>query len=201
MSIKPFYVYKPSRDEAVEIVERIIANGGECIDAVAGMDAEPESNFYQYDTYSCWGFVPRKGSYTGVHDWYESGDSTQLTMPQVRAMLPCEKYDGVKQEWNGEGLPPVGTVCEFIQILEGTSFGWKGPAQVEYYGTELVVLKMNGKSVVTEGCVTYGMFRPLRTARDNFIERTIEIIGSEEGTVEEILGRLFDAGLAKDAEE
>lgn len=189
MSIKPFYVYKPSRDEAIEIVERIIANGGVCFDAVIGMDVVPANQRYEHDLYDSWGYLPNDGSYTcnGL------GGENRLTMQQVRAMLPCEKYDG--KEWNGEGLPPVGVVCEGLLQVEAGHPKW----------VKVEVLK-----IVKGRCAVYrddydvlkwcDEFRPLPTARDKFINDALAIAENVDAGLHVILGLIYDKMIAGDTE-
>ena len=70
-NIKPFYVYKPTHDEAIEIVKRIVANGGNCYDAVSLMEAIPNGGFYTHDFYEYWGYCASVGSCTvGNHCYY-----------------------------------------------------------------------------------------------------------------------------------
>lgn len=60
--------------------------------------------------------------------------------------------------WIGEGLPPVGTVCEYKRIVDAA---WK-QLKVKYHGTDFSVLEVNGDDVVMWN-VHYGAFRPIRT--------------------------------------
>ena len=113
-------------------------------------------------------------------------------------MLPCEKYDTVNAvEWNGEGLPPVGTVCELS--LDGGEFKW---CTVRFVGKKIVVVDHKNYSEQTYK-PTDIEFRPLRTKRDKWIDKAIGAIGGKQAIInaEAILGKLYDAGLAKDIDE
>ncbi|WP_447875856.1 hypothetical protein [Serratia fonticola] len=66
-----------------------------------------------------------------------------------------------KQVWNGEGLPPVGTVCEI-----GSEYRMWSRGEVMYVSKLTIVFKHHqDDSDDTEGCYFPGtvQFRPIRT--------------------------------------
>lgn len=78
-----------------------------------------------------------------------------------RPIINDKEQDMSEQEWDGEGLPPVGTECEY---LDGVSCQW-GPAAI-------VAHHINGEEAIWSryihgGELFYGTasdFRPIRTA-------------------------------------
>ena len=85
------YVANPTHDEAVEIVERLIANGADAYDVVEGMGVEG-GDHQDFDCWSLWGYNSKENvTYTDGFgtDW--SKRSKQLTMQEFRSAFPCEK--------------------------------------------------------------------------------------------------------------
>lgn len=121
-------------------------------------------------------------------------------------------------KWNGEGLPPVGTVCELSDETEFLSLH-----------TGRVITKPLGEKVAVAGhatrldnevvCVVIQpvydmdcgfavgnhelMVNPLRTKREKWIDKAVDAIGGKQAIIntEAVLRKLYDAGLAKDIEE
>ena len=73
-------------------------------------------------------------------------------------------------DWNGEGLPPVGTVCEYKPILDDDWITVK----ITGYGERLILLKPHGKDYETVGSSAAGHFRPLKTERERAIDEMRE---------------------------
>lgn len=96
------YVEKPTHDEAVEIVERLIANGAKAHDVVKGMNIGLYG--YSFNDNNYWGYSYDYGTFTHDSGSAWGGRSKQLTMPEFRAAFPCEKYDSVDDdEWPQPG--------------------------------------------------------------------------------------------------
>ena len=106
--------------------------------------------------------------------------------------------------WNGEGLPPIGTVCEW---KEKTGFQWVA-AKVLFITEKSVVLQRSDGfewQMVTARAV----FRPIRTAeqiaaeeRKKEILQMIDVFGTDTAiwgldAVREICGHLWAAGYRK----
>lgn len=122
-----------------------------------------------------------------------------------------------RPEWNGEGLPPVGTVCEFAGFnpeetlpsdpiigdrvtviahfksgsIDVAAFTFFVPPEFEYLQ-------------VAQGA--YGCFRPIRTPeqiaaeeRSKSIAEIVKLVGWEYGVVgsDEAAARIYDAGYRK----
>ena len=91
---------KPASEaEAREIIERALANG-----AAANETLE----VWPWDMCEAWG-VYNGYTYTQSLGFYRDRGFTEYTIEQVREKFPMP---GEQQQWNGEGLPPVGVECE-----------------------------------------------------------------------------------------
>lgn len=177
------YVERPTKEEAIEIVDRAVANGVECWDAVEGMDVNPKGGFYEYDEFDFWGICVDRGTYTyDINmDWCES--AIKLTMDEYRAKFPCEKYDGVSN-----GLPPVDWKGEALRNGE-----WLAGKVVyhSFYGNALFVDNEDAFAFWTKE------FRPLRTARERFIEAALSLdCEPQQGMLSrnDFVGAMYDAG-------
>lgn len=75
-----------------------------------------------------------------------------------------ERYISRPIEWNGEGLPPVGTVCEFN---DGCGGGYK-KVEIMYVSAQTILVKFDGSpNEDVEGAYSPHeslYFRPIRTA-------------------------------------
>ena len=93
-------------------------------------------------------------------------------------------------EWDGEGLPPVGAVCEVKHI--GV---WH---QTTIVGVDegLPVFKTDWCQRYAYACGADFQFRPIRTDRERWIKAASEVArkGLKNG---DMLGYVYDAGLAK----
>tara|TARA_Y100000310_G_C20520906_1_gene733625 strand:+ start:223 stop:735 length:513 start_codon:yes stop_codon:yes gene_type:complete len=111
------------------------------------------------------------------------------------SLCALEKIDE-KTEWNGEGLPPVGTVCELS--MDDGEFKW---CLVRFIGEKIVVVdhKNYKEQTYKPGMIK---FRPIRTKRDEWIDAAMLAGGiRKRDGAREVYGNLYDAGLAKDIEE
>jgi hypothetical protein len=125
----------------------------------------------------------------------------------------------MKQEWTGEGLPPVGTVCQLKNVESGSE--WREVAEngskvtiIAHYmnaGTPLAAFTVGviGESFTVDSA-TESFFEPIRTPEQIAAEergRSVEqmvadlrllIVGGKEFSVCEAL---YDAGYRKQAEK
>lgn len=103
--------------------------------------------------------------------------------------------------WNGDGLPPVGTVCEWSHT---DGIPWTGPVEVLFLSKHTVLLRHPGNGD-TEGAYSPGdcQFRPLRTAEQIAKEEREEAVhqmGVDAGfstDPQSAYKRLYDAGYRK----
>lgn len=183
------YVEKPTHDEAVEIVERLIANGVEAYDVVEGMYIDGSGNEYSYDEYKRWGYHPNFGSYTGNNDDNWSNCSKSLSIQEFRDAFPCDKYDEVVEEWDGEGLPPAGCNCEYT-VSKFKNRSWYVGKIIAYNG-DMVWVSNNGLQRISN--MEFRPLQPEKTDREKFIEAGLEIAKSHYWTSKELLEALYDA--------
>lgn len=114
------------------------------------------------------------------------------------------------QRWDGQGLPPVGCVCEVINHVTGS---WRTAFIAAHH--------VNGEEALWTreregGQVMYGGtedFRPLRTDRDRAIDEMMKVAPSSECVDEalfkprmtkserEFAGSIYDAGMYKQESE
>lgn len=103
-------------------------------------------------------------------------------------------------EWFGEGLPPVGTVCE---VAIGYGHDGDRVRIVAHDDGEAVGRYMSGELIGSYASFVEGQLIPPRTAeqiaadeRKNTIKKMMEVYGnSPDVFLRDRLGRLYDAGL------
>lgn len=107
-------------------------------------------------------------------------------------------------EWGGEGLPPVGTVCE----LRARGGGW-GKAEIKYHGRAICVwlwLRDDGNIEQVEHalCPDHMEFRPIRTPeqiaaeeRKEAISKMLRYAAITGESYRDVCGKLYDAGYRK----
>jgi len=197
------YVANPTHDEAVEIIERLIANGAPTHDVVGVMDVYGIK--YAYDERNCWGYYSEFGTYTHDtnSDWARR--SKQLTMPEFRAAFPCDKYDEVNS-----GLQ----VGEIMELVEDTDFfsAQTGESTTLKTGHKVVIAGVatrydnNATCAVVQSttntscgfCVLNPDFlRPVKSGRDKFVKaakKPLEEMQVSSGNAERMAEALYDAG-------
>lgn len=198
------YVAHPSEDEAVEIVERLIANGAKAHDVVEGMGVDSTGGEFTHNDGVCWGYHSDCGTYLGNGGGCWASHSKQLTMQEFRAAFPCEKYDGVNA-----GLQ----VGEIMELVEDTDFfsAQTGESTTLKSGHKVVIAGVatrydnNATCAVVQSttntscgfCVLNPDFlRPIKSDREKFIEAAIEAVGGKQAVIsaDSIFGKLYDAG-------
>jgi hypothetical protein len=126
-----------------------------------------------------WFFTP-----LGVSDWKQS--IHQWTDDEFLAVRPTEQT-----QWNGEGLPPIGTEVEYCSAAHDGEW-FKGNI-LGYHGKYVWMLESHDN----EPC-TYSLseveFRPIKTERQIQIDKIESIIYYAECTTTSAAERLYDAG-------
>ncbi|HCI1891752.1 TPA: hypothetical protein NOS95_002682 [Pseudomonas aeruginosa] len=107
--------------------------------------------------------------------------------------------------WNGQGLPPVGTVCEYLD----TNLEWH---EVEIFGIDKAQRRIFASPWMTMpymGCSAPECFRPIRTPeqiaaeeRSKECDRIFVILSSveREGNRSDMAEALYDAGYRRQEE-
>lgn len=102
------------------------------------------------------------------------------------------RLERIEQEpqWNGEGLPPVGTACEFKRTDVWVS------GKVKYQSDKFVILNTdtNAGEMVFDPCSL--QFRPIRTEREKAIDEMMKVVNHGLPS-KELVARLYDAGYRK----
>lgn len=183
------YVANPTHDEAVEIVERLIANGAEVFDVVEGMGIDYNGFKCANDDYDYWGYRSSCGTYADNKSSEWANRSKQLTMQEFRAAFPCDKYDSVVDD-NEEWPQPLDEVV------------------VDCYGKwdAIFIGKSQSGACVCEMPEEYehgvydsfakGLLSKPKSDREKFVELASEVnrklaIGASES---DMLNALYDAG-------
>lgn len=162
---------KPANEaESKEIIERAVSSGAR--------------NIYG-----------RKGSSSRIPYGVVNGcldcrviEGTEYTIEQVRKLFPLP---GEQTKWDGEGLPPVGTVCEH----------WWGGVYDD--DVEIVQYRRNGNHVVfwriNKDCVDgaeipTAEFRPLRSEREHWVEQSLKVLQKDPCALpSQLMGMIYDA--------
>ncbi len=108
------------------------------------------------------------------------------------------------EEWNGEGLPPVGAVVEVVDAGYGIEYGEnligknaEVKAWVHQKTCDVAVLDYEGGLY----CFRSEMLRPIRSEREKAVEEAMKDIGAEDGDFASILAaveRMVAAGYRKE---
>lgn len=130
-----------------------------------------------------------------------------------RPTLNTEETE-MKQQWSGEGLPPVGTVCELsgdcgfyslqldqiTELEEGEHVVVIGHAVRRDNGcTCITIQSMNDLSIGFSTGNSEWMVRPIKTDRDRWIEAAMGAASCPDRAplVRNYFESIYDAGLAK----
>lgn len=110
------------------------------------------------------------------------------------------------EEWSDSGIPPIGTVCEYLW-QEGMK--WRKCEVVAYYFANIVAIDRVDCAAV---CLHVGLFRPIKTPEQIAAEEREKAIAAEERlqaihemlsyvenycTFKDLMGVLYDAGYRK----
>jgi hypothetical protein len=109
-------------------------------------------------------------------------------------LIPVEELMAQPPEWDGEGLPPVGTVC---RIRAGD---WAySSVRITYMGSGVFCYEVNGTEYT--GSWDDATFYPIKTEREKAIDDIKSLItkscGLTEHRIQIIATALFDAGYRK----
>ena len=180
------YIANPSHDEAVEIVERLVANGAEAHDVVKSMDIG--YNKYAYNEYSCWGYYSGLGTYTNNSGVGWTEHAKQLTMQEFRDAFPCEKYDSTTEEWP----QPGDEVVVSFQGKWDSVFIGKSPS-----GSYVCQMPKNYEHGAYDGFSKDWLGKP-QSEREKFIEAATLVdnsVPNDAGLcdIQAMMGKLYDA--------
>lgn len=115
---------------------------------------------------------------------------------KITAYRPILDAHAEDKPWNGEGLPPVGTVCE-----------WKSPSQNWKCGYIIATFEDRVWLTTGDGLkeqvwnLSVVEFRPIRTDRERWIEAVMNQCNAPYISPKELAGAIYDAGLARMPED
>lgn len=155
-----WYCKPASEKEAKEIIERAL---------VSGAIRSETTVLFHWDSYDAWGVMSGR-TCTETEISYRHAGATEYTIEELRQKfpLPSEKTN---IEWNGEGLPPVGTVCD-------AKIPHRQSGELTHLWVKVVVIahhEIKGKIyswvAAHDGFYPPGEleFRPLRTERERWV--------------------------------
>lgn len=189
--MKDWYCKPASYEEAVEIVERAVANGAKKYEWPSRKESEIELE-YRWSICDGWGCFSGR-TYTADYHQDEKFDRVEkLFIQQVRERFPLPSDN---KEWDGEGLPPIGTVCVIECKAPHHHFASHVGKEVEIINhTEgLAVYKIE----VSDGIEFHGlaaeMFKPIKSPREKWIEAAVN-----RGIYESDAVKLYDAMISGD---
>lgn len=173
--------------EAREIVERAVASGADLHEDIGAIGDKR----YTWSLCSAWG-VYNGNTYTSdpENDTDVLNGATEYTIEQVREKFPLPG-ERVEQDWNGEGLPPVGVDCEML--FDGD---WIQAKIICFDGNHPIV-KMHIKrdkltEIVYRACYMC-TFHPLRSERERFVEYVLGLVKPGAQTNEALAEAIYDA--------
>lgn len=115
-------------------------------------------------------------------------------------LIVREPLHAANQPWTGEGLPPVGTVCE---IRAHRLNDWS-KAEIKFAYRNVVVWDWVGEPSISGLCTAYAHaieIRPIRTPeqiaadeRDRAVREVYDSCNGQGRSVLEMLGEAYDAG-------
>lgn len=145
-------------------------------------------------------------------DWYKVTQIGAVFFWDGRAWAPARFWDDRKHDciqrpttpsWSGEGLPPVGVVCE-------AKWGRTGWARCVVFAHKPNANGGTDVLVDVDGDWTFfdkpSMFRPIRTpeqiaadAREQALQAACDVVGCQVGSMYgvEVVKKLIDAGYRK----
>lgn len=106
------------------------------------------------------------------------------------------------KEWSGEGVPPIGTVCEYYR---SECDAWRKCEIVAYYFANLVAIDESIDDLKKAAvCLRSGLFRPIKTPeqiaeeeRLHAIDEMIHLAVVPGRKYRHVMSALYDAGYRK----
>lgn len=105
------------------------------------------------------------------------------------------------KEWSGEGIPPIGTVCEFLKHAKYKTSWIK--VRVVFIGGNLIVFEHGANGNEFSEQITEVSFRPIKTPEQHAAEERLHAIDEmmtlvgRYCTFKDVMGFLYDAGYRK----
>ncbi|EIH4118698.1 hypothetical protein CHO22_003605 [Escherichia coli] len=116
--------------------------------------------------------------------WHDNKSLSSFKVNDDKSIIDFDQYESAlaasqKQTWNGEGLPPVGCECEYLD-----NNGKWYPVTIKYASNQLVVISgitkilgvEQGTEIAKDIIIDKPQFRPLRTESERRHEAVLESI-------------------------
>lgn len=142
MKVKPFYISTCglSGKDVAEAIDKCVRSGAHVHEGVNPVHTDSDF-YYGLITVEAWKFFgvddERRTTFEDEGDMY-GDEAMEITLDELDEWLGIESsraQDEKLQEWNGEGLPPVGAECEVCNC----GSNWQS-AKVLFMGTGLCVV-------------------------------------------------------------
>ena len=116
------------------------------------------------------------------YQYVNGGEPILFVCGYGRNKLENEHYPPeTKSGWNGEGLPPVGTVCEVLNINT-----WH-LTKIIGYDNGLPVFKVDWSERYCYACGEDFKFSPLKSDKEKWIDQAVEILSNDYTRVTDIV--------------
>lgn len=104
------------------------------------------------------------------------------------------KSQHAPEEWNGEGLPPVGIECS-VQL----AFNDMGKCKITYIGDGVFCYRQLSSGNEYTGSISDTVFRPIQTDREKWMGAALHVEAEMHDSYQphELLQALYDEGLGK----
>ena len=126
-------------------------------------------------------------------------------VPDISPLQDRSGYIAKLEDWKGEGLPPVGTVCEAQDWVNGDTPSWRQTKVIAHHlGFAVETSSADGDDVEVGVCAA-GDFRPIRTPeqikaeeRETELNRMVATVSMlDKGWARKVCAGLYDAGYRK----
>ena len=133
--------------------------------------------------------------------FFEDHDYKEIQFPLTKDAEDTNTPDKLNHEWDGKGVPPVGTVCEFLKHAKYRTTWIK--VRVVFIGVNLIVFEHGANGNEFSEQITEVSFRPIKTPDQIAAEERERVITDMYTTVMESTSigfgveALYDAGYRK----
>lgn len=150
---------------------------------VVTQDADGYFCCWRYDDPKYNGFGWRHVTGEGLVEYWRADNDVVLSCDSTESIVTRNQYESAlavsqKTAWSGEGLPPVGTICEAKVPRSITGWEWREVKVVEsgIHGAEKEVLVYDLETTFPSWA---DEFRPLRTEAERKRDSAVEAMQKE----------------------
>lgn len=129
---------------------------------------------------------------------YYCGRWDEYSLP-LNSIVEDHFNNAVKRpQWDGSGVPPIGTVCEYLWV-DGDE--WRKCEIVAYYYANVVAVDVSDSSAVS---LPHPLFRPIKTPEQIAAEERLLAIDEmvylshlAGSSIKDVMEAIYDAGYRK----